>query len=264
MKKLLLALLLALAPIPALAQSVNNVTVLDSSGTPRQVDTATTTNTILGEVSGSPTSNTVLARLKTIADALVSTIAVTQSGTWNIATLTTLTGTTTLTPGTGAANLGKAEDAAFSSGDTGVLALGVRNDDFDTLTNTDGDYSPVAVTPSGAVIVTWSNHAAMVRGNATATSTSEFSVVAASGSASLRTYVKSCQVSNTGSTTTLVTFKNGSGGSTLGYTVAAASGGGSNITFEIPIATSLNTALYAQAGSSTTTLYVSCQGYLSP
>lgn len=52
-------------------------------------------------------------------------------------------------PGTAATNLGKAEDAAHSSGDTGVMALGVRNVNFTELTSAEGDYSPIAVDQFG-------------------------------------------------------------------------------------------------------------------
>lgn len=62
--------------------------------------------------------------------------------------------TDTLTPGTGATNLGKAEDAAHASGDTGVGFWGVRNDSLGTtFTSTNGDYSPVGVNSAGAVFV---------------------------------------------------------------------------------------------------------------
>lgn len=54
-----------------------------------------------------------------------------------------------LVPGTGAANLGKAEDAAHTSGDTGVMALGVRNDIPTVLAGTDLDYTPLAVDQHG-------------------------------------------------------------------------------------------------------------------
>ena len=50
-------------------------------------------------------------------------VAASQSGTWNVGAITT-----SVTPGTGAANLGKAEDAAHSTGDTGVFVLSVRAD----------------------------------------------------------------------------------------------------------------------------------------
>lgn len=58
---------------------------------------------------------------------------------------------TSVTPGTSAAHLGKAEDAAHASGDVGVMALGVRNDSTaqTTLTSADGDYSPLATDLKG-------------------------------------------------------------------------------------------------------------------
>jgi hypothetical protein len=56
-----------------------------------------------------------------------------------------------VTPGTGAANLGKAEDATHTTGDVGVLMLGVRNDAAATPTNADTDYSQLSVTGSGAL-----------------------------------------------------------------------------------------------------------------
>lgn len=52
-----------------------------------------------------------------------------------------------LIPGTGAANLGKAEDTAHADGDTGVLMLGVRN--HNTGSTADGDYSAISVDATG-------------------------------------------------------------------------------------------------------------------
>lgn len=57
---------------------------------------------------------------------------------------------TSLIPGTGATNLGKAEDAAHVSGDTGVLALGVSNEG-NTVRAADGDYLPLATDTEGNV-----------------------------------------------------------------------------------------------------------------
>src|SRR6478609_7135301 len=69
--------------------------------------------------------------------------AVTQSGTWNVGTVT---------PGGAATNLGKAEDAAHASGDTGVAALFVRNDNAATdQTSANADYGFPAVDIKGAV-----------------------------------------------------------------------------------------------------------------
>lgn len=57
-------------------------------------------------------------------------------------------------PGTGATNLGKAEDAVHTSGDTGVMALAVRNDTLAALGATDGDYAPLQVDANGALYTT--------------------------------------------------------------------------------------------------------------
>jgi hypothetical protein len=46
-----------------------------------------------------------------------------------------------VTPGTGATSLGKAEDAVHANGDVGVMALGVRKDTAASLAGTDGDYT---------------------------------------------------------------------------------------------------------------------------
>jgi hypothetical protein len=74
----------------------------------------------------------------------VGTHAVTQSGTW------------TVTVGTGATDLGKAEDAAHTSGDVGVMMLGVRAaaPTDRSAGPTDGDYEPVGINEVGAAWVT--------------------------------------------------------------------------------------------------------------
>ena len=58
-------------------------------------------------------------------------------------------------PGTAATSLGKAEDAAHASGDTGIAIWGVRNDGAaTTFDNASGDYSPLGVGPVGNLFVT--------------------------------------------------------------------------------------------------------------
>lgn len=56
---------------------------------------------------------------------------------------------TSIVPGTSATHLGKAEDAAHASGDTGVFVLGVRNDTNAVMTSADGDYGAFAIDGSG-------------------------------------------------------------------------------------------------------------------
>lgn len=75
-----------------------------------------------------------------------------DSGT--LTTLTTLTGTTSLTPGVAATNLGKAEDAAHTTGDVGVFALTVRNDGAATTpSNANADYQQASTDAKGRTIV---------------------------------------------------------------------------------------------------------------
>lgn len=54
-------------------------------------------------------------------------------------------------PGTGATELGKAEDTAHVSGHTGVMLLAVRKNTAAALADTDSDYAPVEVDAAGRI-----------------------------------------------------------------------------------------------------------------
>lgn len=96
-----------------------------------------------------------------------SAIPVSQSGLFTVDTITTMPAltagsavigqlsaiSTSVTPGTSAAHLGKAEDAAPASGDTGVMALAVRKDTAAVSSGTDGDYSTLNVDSLGLLRV---------------------------------------------------------------------------------------------------------------
>lgn len=64
-----------------------------------------------------------------------------------------------VTPGTGSSNLGKAEDAAHTTGDVGVMALAVRNDGQTALAGTTGDYVPITTSSTGALWIAQNTHA---------------------------------------------------------------------------------------------------------
>lgn len=64
---------------------------------------------------------------------------------------------TSVTPGTAASSLGKAEDAAHTSGDVGVMAMSVRQDTAAALSGTDGDYQPLITDGSGRLHVNVGN-----------------------------------------------------------------------------------------------------------
>jgi len=67
-------------------------------------------------------------------------------------------------------------------------------------------------------------------------------------------------VYNSVSTAVVITFKNGSSGSTLWATMVPA-GGTSNMPPTLAIATSTNTALYFAASATSTTIGVAVTGY---
>lgn len=72
----------------------------------------------------------------------------------NVTATVASTTLTTLTPGNAAANLGKAEDAASASGDTGVAILAVRNDTLNSANvNATGDYIVPVTDSYGALLV---------------------------------------------------------------------------------------------------------------
>lgn len=99
-----------------------------------------------------PLSLDVAGRLRVFAaNSSISDLSATvaQTGTWNIAQITG-----SVTPGGGAANLGKFEDAAHTTGDLGVMALGVRNDTPSSLAGASGDYMPYTMDSLGKV---WTN-----------------------------------------------------------------------------------------------------------
>lgn len=84
----------------------------------------------------------LLAESNTTAGELVRVTADPTTGAMSVLS-------TTLTPGTGASNLGKAEDAAHTSGDVGVMALTVRSDTAAATANTTGDYQPQITDATG-------------------------------------------------------------------------------------------------------------------
>ena len=61
--------------------------------------------------------------------------------------------TTDITPGTGAAHLGKAEDGGHTTGDTGVAVWAVRKNTEAALSGADADYSPFEVDSDGRLYV---------------------------------------------------------------------------------------------------------------
>lgn len=123
-------------------------------------------------------------------DTITNPVNSAQSGAWTVS----ITGT--LPAWTGALNLGKAEDAAHTTGDVGVMSLGVRRDTLSTTVNADGDYHPILFDSSGRLYVASTKNADVVssggststvkRVKVSATVGTDFAVVAAVTSKKIR------------------------------------------------------------------------------
>ena len=108
------------------------------------------------------------------------------------------------------------------------------------------------------VVMPYSINQQFVKGSASATGTTSTSLITAVASNSI--YLTSVQVMNTGTVTSQILLQDGNAGTTLAYAQAPA-GGGSNITFPVPIKNTSGNAWYFAAGSASSTIYVSAQGY---
>lgn len=152
-----------------------------------------------------------------------------------------------------------AEDAASASGDKGFLVMGARNDTLSSVTSADGDYSSHVVGPAGELIAANAPFTKWVSGTTSIMYGASVAVIAAQG-ASIFTYVTGVQIANMSANQALITFQ-GASSSTLGFTIAPASGG-SNIVFANAIKTNANGAFTASI-SGVSSVYVSAQGFIA-
>lgn len=93
-------------------------------------------------------NGTTWDRLRVSATGILQTIL--TAGAATIGSIASIT--TSVVPGVAATNLGKAEDAGHTTGDTGVFVLAVRNDTPTALATTTLDYIPLTTDSLGA---TW-------------------------------------------------------------------------------------------------------------
>lgn len=83
------------------------------------------------------------------------TVAVTQSGTWNVGTVTTVS--TVSAFGVSTTGPMKAEDVASANGDMGIAVWAIRDDTLDARSGTEGDYEPFHTNANGALWVEYVN-----------------------------------------------------------------------------------------------------------
>lgn len=180
-------------------------TIRDAAGNERGVN-VTAGNALQADATS--VAGTATAVNNGTSSAGTQRVTLASDSTGNIATIGT-----SITPGTGATNLGKAEDAAAVSGDTIVAIGGVRNDTLADKTNTDGDYSIPSTDIKGRVITAGSPRGLKTNQQTTITSsTTETTVLTAVASTFLDVY--GVIVTNTSATVTKVTFKDDTAGTT--------------------------------------------------
>lgn len=117
----------------------------------------------------------------------------------------------TITPGTAATSLGKAEDAGHTTGDVGVFSLGVRNDTLADVTNTTADYSQLSTDLKGRVMTAGAPRS--LKGMAQvqlSNTTTETTILAATASTFHDVY--GIILANTGATTTKVSIRDDTAG----------------------------------------------------
>lgn len=86
---------------------------------------------------------------------------------------------TTVIPGTAATNLGKAHNAALSTGDTGVASWAVRDDTNSQVTTTNGRYQPLIVDNLNGLKVATAQRTTFTHTQPTFTTATSFSLLAA-------------------------------------------------------------------------------------
>lgn len=121
-------------------------------------------------------------------------------------------------------------------------------------------------TPNGKLVVQpWALTPNLADGGGSSTGTGTFTVLAASGSASLKEYMTSLQCGRSDAGTTAITVAISDGTKTRTFVVPDnGGGGGNNGHFVTPIVFAANTAVTAAFSAGVTTGYCNAEGYYAP
>lgn len=161
-----------------------------------------------------------------------------------------------------------AEDAVHTTADKGIFVLAVRNDAVQSFAAANLEYSPMSTDSAGrSVIKPFAPGEASQIGTASTvnfgtTTAASIRLFTAPG-AGLKNYITDYNISNTGATTTLVSFVD-EDASVMGRTIAPA-GGGSNHSFAIPLTTQItNKQVGVIAANATSVLHITLTGFKAP
>lgn len=132
---------------------------------------------------------------------------------------------TSIIPGTGATNLGKAEDAAHTTGDTGVMSLAVRTATPANRSGTDGDYEPLQMS-AGRLWVSSTVDAALPAGTNNIGDVDVFSVPAPLSTTGGGTEATALRVTIASDSTGVLSVDDNGGSLTIDGTVTASNTSG--------------------------------------
>lgn len=146
------------------------------------------------------------------------------------------------------------------------LADGGRAQTTNPTAVTDGQKVNLALDKYGRVVTSplapvdlW------VSGHGSSTTTAAITLLAASGSASLREWLRAVHCGRSDSGSTAITVAISDGTTTVTEVVPnSGGGGGNNLTFDPPIPFAANTAVTGTPSSGVSTLYCDAQGYNAP
>lgn len=205
-----------------------------------------------------------IIRLTTATTAGTTTLFVngSQLGLQTFLATQPISGTVTANLGTGgtsATSLGKAEDAAHASGDTGVPAWGVR---YETLTapNAAGDYGFIQVDELNKLVITpYAPSVNQVQGiNAAAITTTSDTLIIAAGAAGVRNFITSANWVNTSATPTEVQIKDGA---TIIWRGWLAANSNLYVQFPTPLRGTAATAVNATCVTTATNTFCTLTGF---
>lgn len=158
-----------------------------------------------------------------------------------------------------------AEDVVHTAADKGVFILGVRNDAVTSIAGADRDYGPMATDDASRTITKpFAGETACIISYVGSTVSGSVQLIKGSVIGS-KTYITDFWLSNTGATTTLVTFQDGTT-SIMGQFIAPAGGGMASPGLAIPLKPVVvaGSDLCFKVAPSTSVLYVVVKGYQAP
>lgn len=172
-----------------------------------------------------------------------------------------ITSTAALTPGVAAVNLGKAEDAASASGDTGVAILGIRIPTTPAAqTSAAADYGAMAIDQEGkTVIAPYAGMEVSWQGVPITLSTTSSTALKTAAAAGIRNFLTDIDIANTSATGVRVDILDGA---TVIRSFWVPPTSTISRTFSMPLRGTAATALNIQLSAAVTDVRVSGNGYL--